>query len=410
MTGRGQQGGSPGRDHWRGGRDDSASNPRRAHEAPARSDAESFGTRVEVEELSTHALASRPRARLPVTGLLAAAAIAVLLAAGSGLLGGGSTGGGSVASPIRSGATDMPSALPPDTAPPVPLVTPWSECSPAPASPPQPVLEIEGRQYFGEVEILDRNIDPTVDDVTGWPVRVADDAILVPMDAIAELWIVGGSCAVAWNIGLADQGSLEPQILESVPNQDRNSAVAAQNRFQVFVAPLVGDLFLRAVFVFDDVAMAATWPIHVPALEPPRIVLTTGANEIQTAAGCDVTQRLANGWEERVNDCLRDVARDPGPRADVRAGEPLQFAIVDWATRSTTIVCGQLTERTFVPLTGSPCIRERDPLYAGVRFSAPETPGPMTLAIATCASRIRVVGTGFEELCGTWYANIRIRG
>ena len=54
-------------------------------------------------------------------------------------------------------------------------------------------------------------------------------------------------------------------------------------------------------------------------------------------------------------------------------------------------------------------MRDPDPLFAGIRFQAPEEAGPWTLAISTCARRFRATGNGFDELCGTWYANVLVR-
>jgi hypothetical protein len=346
-----------------------------------------------------------------VTGLVAVAAVGALLAGGLGLLGGGSGSGGKTGASLASQRAGPPSAFPSGTgSPPVPQVTPWSTCSGAPDRPPRPVLEVDGRQHFGEVEVLAVDLGPDFDAIP--IVRGEDnlDAVVeVPMDAVAEIWIVGGSCAIAWNIALVGPAAPEPQVLEAVSNEDRDPAVAAQNRLQVFVAPYAGDHLLRAFLVFEDVALRATWSIRVPALQPPAVAFDGERGAIATVLGCDVTQRLVNDWEERLNPCARDVAQEPAPRAEIRAGEELEFALAGWAARNTTIVCGILTDRTFVPLPGPGCIAERDPLFAGVRFSAPMQPGPLTLAISTCATRLRTIGSGFEELCGTWYANLRIR-
>lgn len=409
MTGRGQRGGSPRRDHWRGGREEKT--PRDGG-APARGESRLFSTWVEVEELPAQSLAPRNRSRLPVTGLVAAAAVAVLLAGGLGLLGGRPGAGALPAASVANAPAEGSPAAVVDTEPPMPRVTPWSSCSQSPGRAPQAVLEVNGRQHFGEVEVLDLEVDLASGD-GGAPILRGqgnlDAAVDVPMDAVAEIWVMGGSCAIAWNLALVGPAAPEPQVLESVANEERDPAVAAQNRFQVFVAPHAGDHLLRAVLVFEDVVLRATWSIHVPELEPPGVTLESERGGIATAVGCDVTQRLVNDWEQRLNPCSRDVGREPAPRADLRAGEPLEFSIAGWAARNTTVVCGNLIERTFEPLYGMGCIRERDPLFAGVRFSAPTLPGPLTLAISTCATRMRIIGSGFEELCGTWYANVRMR-
>ena len=400
MTGRGPQSGAPRRDSWRGGR----------NEAPSNALVEPVGESVEVEELPTQVLAAHPRPRVPLTGAIAVAALVVLLAGGFGLLGGGQ--GGTPASPplassLADGATDAPSPTEP---PPVPRVTPLLACSGPDDEPPEPVLEVDGRPYFGQVELLDFDLGTTFE---GIPPVIGEDnldhAVEVPMDAVAEIWIGGASCAVAWNIALVGTGLPATRILETVSNEDRDPAIAAQNRFQVFVAPYTGDHQLRAILVLENVAVRATWSIHVPILEPPTVRLTAGNREIPTVIGCDVRQRLVNDWEESLSPCSRDVPREPDRWATIARGEQLDFELEGWAATDAIVFCGELTERRFTPRTEPSCVIPRDPLSAGVRFLAPEEPGTWTLAIYECATRISVVGRGFEELCGTWYANVRVR-
>ena len=418
MTGRGQHGGSPGRDHWRGGRDDlpAASEPSRGTPSPSARDGrrgDPFRTGVEVEDLATQALASRPQARIPLSGLIAVAGIAALLAGGFGFLGGGPGGGPGVSPPFGSpvaGSTSEPM----ESDSPMPRVTPWSTCAGTPDAPPQPVLEVDGRQHFAEVEILelDVELEPAIGGIPAARGGRLDDVVEVPMDAVTDIWLVGGVCAVAWNIALVGPAAPEAQVLESVPNRDRDPALSAQNRFEVFVAPYAGDHLLRAVLILEHVAVRATWAIHVPPLAQPVVSLESETRTITTAIGCDVTQRLVNDWEERLSPCSRDVGREPAPRADVRWGETIEFSIQDWGAgaRNTTVVCGELSDRSFVPMAEGECIGGLDPLFAGARFSLIGREGPVTLAISTCATRIRVSGSGFEELCGTWYANVRVGG
>lgn len=396
MTGRGPYGGPPRRDPWRGGRDGSPPSS-----APV-SDS------VEVEELPPQALALRPKARVPLVGVIAVGALAALLAGGVGLLGGrpGATPGVAPTNPGGDGASTVPTTAPTVVA----RVRPWAPCGSRPEQPPDPVLEVDGRQHFGQVELLDFDIGLGLEGIP--PVIGEDnlrDAVEVRMDAVTEIWIPGGACAVAWNIALTDPAASTTRILESIPNAERDPAVAAQNRFQVYVAPHAGDQHLRAILVFEELAVRATWSIRVPELEPPSITLTAGDRVIPTVIGCDVTQRLANGWEQPLSRCGRDVVREPARRAEVAPGEPLDFEMEGWNTANVTAYCGVLTDRTFLPRAEPTCLRARDLHVAGVRFPAPFELGPWTLAVTACASRIRVTGRGFEELCGTWYANIRVR-
>jgi hypothetical protein len=348
---------------------------------------------------------------VPLTGAIAVTALVVLLAGGFGLLGGGQ-GGMPASPPLGSPVADGPTAATVPTAPPPePRVTPWSTCSGLQDQPPEPVLEVEGRPYYGQIELLDFDLGTTFE---GIPPVIGQDnldhAVELPMDAVAEIWIGGASCAVAWNIALVGTGVPETRILETVSNEDRDPAIAAQNRFQVFVAPYTGDHQLRAILVLENVAVRATWTIHVPPLEPPVATLVAGDREIPTVMGCDVRQRLVNDREQALSSCSRDVPREPDRWVGITPGEQLSFEIEGWAATDTTVYCGQLSERRFTPRGGPPCLIPRDPLSAGLRFSAPEEPGTWTLAIYECATRLRVVGSGFEELCGTWYANVRVRG
>jgi hypothetical protein len=398
VTGRGPQGVPPRRDSWRGGRNETRSN----------GSTEPAGAWVEVEELPTQVLGARPRPRVPLTGAIAVAALVALLAGGFGLLGGSRTQPSPpLASSLADGSTVAPSPAEP---PPVPRVTPWSACGGPEDEPPEPVLEVDGRPYFGQVELLDFDIGTTFD---GIPPVIGqdnlDNAVDVPMDAVAEIWIGGASCAVAWNISLVGTGFPQTQILETVSNKDGDPAIAAQNRFQVFVAPYAGDHRLRAILVLENVAVRATWSVHVPPLEPPTVTLTAGDREIPTVIGCDVRQRLVNDWEEALSPCTRDVPHEADRAVGIAPGEQLNFTIEGWTATDTTVYCGQLTDRRFIPRTDPSCLIPRDPLVAGLRFLAPAEPGTWTLAISECATRIRPVGSGFEELCGTWYANVRVR-
>jgi hypothetical protein len=364
---------------------------------------------VEVEELPTQVLAARRRQGVPLTGAIAVTAMVLLLAGGFGLLG-GRQGGAAATPPSATSLAEGPATAPSPTAPPEPRVTPWSACSGPVDEPPEPILVVDDHAYYGQVELLDFDIDTTFEGIP--PVMGEDNldhAVEVPMDAFAEIRIGGPGCAVAWNIALVETGVAEPRILETVANEERDPAIAAQNRFQFFVVPFTGDHQLRAILVLENVAVRATWSIHVPVLQPPAVTLTAGDRAIPTVLGCDVRQRLVNDWEEALSPCARDVPREPDRWAAVAPGEPLDFVIEGWTPTDTAVYCGQLTERRFAPRNVPPCMIPHGRLAAGLRFLAPEEPGTWTLAISECATRVPIGGSGFEELCGTWYANVRVR-
>ena len=413
MTGRAPQG-RPRRDTWRGVRDDAPAAAPRGTGHDERTPGYRDRTRVEVEELSTDGIAPRARSRVPLTGVLAVAGVALLLAAGLGLLGG--RPGSPQPSAVASATMAIPSATAVATAIPAARVTPWTPCSEAPARAPQPVLEVDGRQYIGEVSVLEDEPGPSVDRGTGLSnargstIRASRSAVDVPMDAVTEIWIPGGVCAVEWSIVLTGETNGHAAVLDVVENEDLDPAVASQNRFEIVVAPHAGQHTLRATLVLEKVAIESTWAIRVPDLEPPAVRLSADDRRIEAVVGCDVTQLLANGIEERLTGCDGDVAKSPSHRADVAPGEQLEFEIDGWAATNTTVYCGQLAEQRFVPRIDPACVRERDPVYAGLRFNAPDEAGGWTLAISTCGTRFRAGGRGFEELCGTWYANVRVRG
>jgi hypothetical protein len=415
VTGPGKQGGPPRRDLWRGARDEGPASRetsgRSASHGSERASVEPVRPWVEVEDLPTQLLAPRSKARLPLTGAIAVAALVALLAAGFGLLGGRSAGTPTstlAASLVAAQPSPAPSAT---DVPPVPRVTPWTDCGTPPDEPPRAVLEVDGHQTPGRIEPLRIDLGKTFDpgaSVIGEGEQ--PDVAEVPMDAITEIWIDGGACAVAWDIELV--GNEIPgrvQTLESVVNEDRDPAVTAQNRFQIVVAPWAGDHVLRALFVFERTVVRMAWSIHVPALEAPTVTLMSTTVEIPTVIGCDMTERLANDVEVPVGTCARDLDRNPAKRVEVAPGEVLEFAIEGWAASDTFVYCGQLVDHRFLPRIDPPCIRDQDPLFPGVRFPTPEEAGPWTLAMSTCAVRLRVTGNGFDELCATWYANVLVR-
>jgi len=365
-------------------------------------------SRVEVEELSTQALVPRSRSRIPVTGVIATVGLGILLAGGLGLLGG--RGGGAPAAPASTALADARSPARRETAPPAaPRVTPWAPCGDPVGRSAEPVLTVEGHEHSGTV-VIDDSDGPTFPAAKSGA-RATVDVVEIPMDSDTQIWITGGRCALAWDISLVpdDADPATPIVLQSVTNVGLDPATAAQNRFAIVVAPHAGDHALQATFQFPDAAVRATWRVHVPELEAPAVRLLAGERPIQTVVGCDVALRLVNGIEEPLNACGRDVAREPARRTEVTPGEQLEFGIDGWVLTSTTAYCGQLEGRSFIPRVEPPCLREQDLRNPGMRFGAPSEPGPWTLAMSTCATRLQVAGRGFEELCGTWYANILVR-
>lgn len=419
-----------GRDAWRSDRDPSP----RAPERPV-SGGRRFGG-AEIEDLPAQVVEARGGARIGAGGMVALVGLFVLLAAGFGALGGRpeSTAGASAAAVV---ATPGPT---PTEAPVVPRVTPGAPCAGSPDSPPEIVLQVDGRSTVGRLEVLEFTFGGPTPDAAPDPIESDDpfdtddppDAdeppdtddplvlVKVPADGVTELRVVGGLCALAWNIDLADgRGDLGPDVLESVPNPERDPRHAAQNRFELVLAPYASDqldYLLRAVLVFEDLVVRATWAVRVVPLDAPVAALVAPARrgddvDIPMLTGCDVTLELANAWAALLNACDDDVAVAPAGSSSVRLGELLEFSIPDWELRLVNVACGALVERTFVvaPPPRPHCERDVDPTGTTASFAAPTAPGGYTIAITICANHAPTTGTGVNRLCGTWYANVRVR-
>jgi hypothetical protein len=153
--------------------------------------------------------------------------------------------------------------------------------------------------------------------------------------------------------------------------------------------------------------MRATWLIHVPELALPSVSLLAGDRAIDMVAGCGVTQRVPSGSEVNLTPCFGDVERRPPGPTDVRPGEKLAFTIDGWLPMGGSVVCGQLPGTQF--LSGVECVPTVEVRDFSLVFRAPEEPGGSTLAIGTCATPLRALLSGEGELCGTWFANVRVR-
>lgn len=398
MTGGGGAGGSgrPPRDAWRGVRETSRGSASR----PGGQGGEGWTGGVEVEELPAQAVLRRGTPRLGVGGTLVVAAIAVLLAAGFGVLGGrpeatpGPTRAAIGPTGDRSGDPGPPAS---------PRVTPWIECEepPSPSTVPDIFLQVDGVPIPGTVAVGDDGLVPRPTSA-GFPVpSLQQERTDVPVDVTTEIWVEGAVCAVAWQIDLVDE-----QTLDVVQNAARDPAYASQNRFQLLLGAHTGGQFeLRAVFEFPTLVARASWPIRILPVERPVAVLRTKGEDLQAVEGCDVTLTLATGWTNSLNPCVDDVEEPPGDAALVKRGEQLEFEILGWNTDYGALACGRLTGQSFF------AARERDCslgelVVSPFAFEAPSERGRWTLAMSACGSQAgRAVG-GLNRVCGTWYANI----
>jgi hypothetical protein len=364
---------------------------------------------LEVEELPTQAVGPHSTSRIPLTGAIAVGAVGILLAAGFGLLGGRT--GVALGSPIPSQVADASSpASPPVVTQPTgePLVSPWGPCGDAGDDVPMPYLKVDGVQHVGRVE---QNVRGPGQDIDVFDDEPGEDLerVEVPMDALTEIWMPGGRCANAWYIAIRSYDDPVPVVLESVSNDALDPAIASQNRFELFVAPYEGDFDLGAIFALEDVSLRATWLIHVPELAPPDVSLRAGAEAIQTVIGCGAVQRVANGLAKLLVPCTSEVGHKPSRATDVAPGQELDFAIDGWVSTGMTITCGQTVDGRYIRQLDPACLLEGHLGDGGIRFAAPGEAGTWTLAISSCATPGRFIFTGVGELCGTWYADIRVR-
>ena len=332
------------------------------------------------------------------SGLVAVAALVVLLGAGLGVLGG------------RPEATERPAAASTDAAARVadptfgspapgrtPLVTPAARCGPLPPDgPPGVMLTVDDHLMAARVDVVDGDADPS---------RAPDrDPIEVAADAIADIRIAAGACATGWHIALWSPSDGELYPVEIMPNPDADPNVALQNEFELVLTPfrdLRGEeLELRAAFDLSDRSIVARWPVRLQPFEwpQPRLVVRPDVS-VSTVAGCDTVLTFRNGYEERDQGCEGDLSAEPPEATRLRPGTEMSLKFDGWSIGDTIAFCGATSDLAF--LVTSPPACEQHPPH-GKSFTAP-SPGDWTMAIGACA-----VNAG-NRICGTWYANVDTR-
>jgi hypothetical protein len=364
-----------------------------------------------LEELPSTPLPVAPRSGPPlgVGGTLAVLAMAALLAAGLGFLGGRAS-----PSPSPPAGAVAPSRPGPSGDAPTPgigiapQITPFSPCAAAPTSPPQLQLQVNGVPNPGIVEVFPPD--------TRSPGRTASgDAngsvqrVTIPADVITEVWIVGGACALGWNIGLIGN-----PVLNAFVTPRLDPAIAAQNRFALTLAPFAGrDLNLRADLFFPAMMARAIWPITVLPVERPTAALHIGGDAWSPVEGCDVVLALGNGYEYPTDPaCLGDLPTEPDIVLEIERDDELELRLGDWDIQSAVLTCGRLSGTSFVAEPAPGCFLEastrRDP-STFARFPAlpAEISGAWTIQLSACALSGGLAAT--NRLCGSWYANVEIR-
>lgn len=364
-----------------------------------------------LEELPSTPLPVSPRNGPPigVGGGVAVVAVAALLLAGTGFLGGRPSPSPSQAAGVVPPSSPRSSApVPTPGIGIVPQVTPFSPCAAAPTSPPQLQLQVNGVPHSGIVEVFPpdtRSPGPSPSRDASGPVQ----RITVPADVITEVWIVGGACALGWNIGLIGN-----PVLNAFVTPQLDPAIAAQNRFAVTLAPFAGrDLNLRADLFFPAMMARAIWPITVEPVQRPTASLHVGDDGWSLVEGCDVVLALGNGYEYPSDPaCLGDLPAEPDTRLQVEHDDVLELRLGDWDIQSAVLTCGRLSGTSFVAEPAPGCFLEaatrRDPsTFARFPPLPPEIAGAWTIQISACALSGGLAAT--NRLCGSWYANLEIR-
>ena len=361
---------------------------------------------VELEELSVARVLPRGRSRPGLLAVVAAGALVVLLAAGFGALGGkpSASQAAVAANGASPGAAGTEGSLPGLAPGQTPAVTPWGPCSEPPAGVPNVLLEIDGIPYGGSIEVL-RTPSGFVPPQTAIPDQ---DRLFVSSNVPAELWIEGGVCAVAWDIGLGFAR------IDSLGNAGLNPLYAAQNRFGLFLAPFGGtNDDLTAELTFQNTSIRATWPINVVPYEHPSAYIVNDSDAGGPVEGCNVALTLHDRQTTIGEPCSDDLGALPEGQIPVQPGEELRFGIGGWTMESTSVICGRLSGQLFVADPAAKCddgelaMPQDGEGQSEVIISAPRAKGTWTLAIQACASNRDWLG--FNEICGTWYENVEVR-
>ncbi|HEY8237805.1 MAG TPA: hypothetical protein VIF63_00040 [Candidatus Limnocylindrales bacterium] len=401
--GGGQRGGArPGRDRERGG------DRYRAKPGTEPFDSTGWSTGASIEELPTVRLPPTPLGgtRLGPGGMLAVAGTAVLLAAGFGMLGGRA---GPSPSPATGAVVPTQPPVTPEPAPtsaPIPQVTPFSDCAPPTTSSTGVQLQVNGQRNAGAIQVIG-GIGP----LSAYPIPhvipdVFGSRISVPIDVISELWVVGGACALSWNIGLVDG-----DVLDAYETTSPDPAVAAQNRFALNLAPYAGtNQVLRADLYFSTLSIRVVWPIHVEAIDRPVGALQDGEGRAAVVEGCDVVVTFGNGAEVPAPaTCYADLPIQPTETLTLDRDQPVRFWLGDWQVTNGVLVCGHLSDTYFVtePTPGCFVDGSTDTDDGSITFDLPpDFEGRWTIGLAACAQSSGVTP---NRVCGTWFADVRFR-
>jgi len=333
-------------------------------------------------------------------------AAVVLLAGGFGFLGGRPepTSPGAIAGKSPNGGVTPP----PYTG--APLATPTRQCGSSPSGPPGVLLDVGGRSTLGAAEVLDWQ--PAASSEAGGVEGVAGPQLPprvdIRSDIAAEVWTAGRACAVGWTIEVL--GRPASDVLEFVPNPGREPGLASQNRFRLVLADYAGQsIDLSATLVFPSFTLRAIWPLRILPFSPPAGVFKAARVPIPTLMGCDVRLTLGNGWDARQNFCPDAVGDNRGPPTRVEPGQKLEFRFdhADWQIDDATIACGHLSVTTFA-FDSSCRLEDTERDQFSFTVTVPDLPGVVALAISTCGTQILADAT--NRLCGTWYANLEVRG
>lgn len=364
---------------------------------------------VEVEDLPPQRVQARGPVRPHLGPVLAASAVGVILIAGLGLLGGR-------ALPRPGGtATIRPSAAathPPDVVP-APRVTPNVACVPIPADVvPGAILQVGARRELGSVEIVGPPGPPPVLPPGDVDVAGPNERIEIRSDLVSMLHTQGDACALAWKIALVDE--YHAIMLEVVSNPDASPGYAQQNRFDLSLWPYRArrggaDFRLDAGLSYPDVAVLVRWQVRILPFQAPEPNLAGAGTEIPLIQGCDVELILFGGGHERVNPCFGDVGAFPASPITIKRRAPLVFDFpIGWDFNLAEVVCGQLSGSGFVREPEATCAVTAQADSEVLAIEAPRQTGRWTLKVGGCA--VQRLSDAENDLCGSWYATVRVRG
>jgi hypothetical protein len=326
----------------------------------------------------------------------------ILVAAGFGAL-----GGRPQASPEAT--TALGAARTPPRATPIPvepMVTPWARCTRGRTELPRLSLAIDGIEHAGRVEVLRSAGGEPLG--TTEPQAAEPGRIDVRADALTQLWIGDGSCAVSWTIELVDWG-----VLDMIDNPAMDPALAAQNRFDLIFPPdLDGDLDLAARLTFPDMTLRATWPLRVTPLPRPNAELRWGGVDVPLIEGCDLFIWVVNRFEYPLTGCEGALSSDPHAAVGIQAEKQATFSIPGWPIDSYgDVVCARdsrgLIEQRPDVCSFSPLIEDGVLKFSSVPRGPAEPSGTWLLVISGCGNNS--TSGGGSQVCGTWYANVRFR-